>query len=78
MQKTFDAAIPLYVASGLLTYDGSKDFLDVQEKLKAWKVCDKVYYKELFLYKEVFLHDKVLSDRVPGTTTVGLPALYKP
>ncbi|CAL8465889.1 g5425 [Coccomyxa elongata] len=90
VQKTFDAGTPLYVASGLLTYEGKKEFTHVQEKIRAWKICNTVYNKELFLQDKVLSaltsEQKALVDFLTSTLTrmflnghpIGLASAQRP
>lgn len=51
-QAGFSDALPMYAASGLLTYGASQDMDNIINMLKSAGLCSQVLYKELFIPKE--------------------------
>ena len=47
----FTAAVPMYAASGLLTYGASEDMEHIIATLQAAGLCSEVLYKELYIPK---------------------------
>lgn len=50
-QAGFTAAVPMYAASGLLTYGASEDMEHIIATLQAAGLCSEVLYKELYIPK---------------------------
>ena len=48
-QAGFTAAVPMYAASGLLTYGASEDMDHIIATLQAAGLCSEVLYKELYI-----------------------------
>jgi hypothetical protein len=48
-QAGFTSAVPMYAASGLLTYGASEDMDHIIATLKAAGLCSEVLYKELYI-----------------------------
>ena len=48
-QAGFTAAVPMYAASGLLTYGASEDMEHIIATLQAAGLCSEVLYKELYI-----------------------------
>lgn len=51
-QAGFSEGVPMYAASGLLTYGASDDMTAIIANLKAAGLCSQVLYKELYIPKE--------------------------
>ena len=48
-QAGFTSAVPMYAASGLLTYGASEDMDHIIATLQAAGLCSEVLYKELYI-----------------------------
>lgn len=51
-QAGFTDSLPMYAASGLLTYGASTEMQNIIATLKAAGLCSEVLYKELYIPQE--------------------------